>query len=79
MPFLLTGPPEEAAAQLCSHLGLHKEAHRELIKNDDGSYNCRKCRDMKCAYNRLAVALAEVLDAFDQRLSKIETQLATTP
>ena len=74
MPFLLTGGPEEAAAQLCAHLGLHKEAHRELTNNDDGSYSCRKCSDMHCAYNRLAAAL----EAVDLRLSRIETQLATT-
>ena len=65
---------QNAFVVVCAHLGLHKEAHRELINNDDGSYTCRKCSDMHCAYNRLAAAL----EAVDLRLSRIETQLATT-
>ena len=80
MPFRLSGPPEEAAAQLCRHLGLHQKAHRELIENDDGSFNCRKCSDDTCPYNKLGDALSDLSASasLDQRLAEVERKLSET-
>ena len=78
MPFRLSGPPEEAAAQLCRHLGLHQKAHRELIENDDGSFNCRKCSNSSCPYNKLGDALSDLSAevSLAQRLDEVEMTLS---
>ena len=82
MRFHLSGPPEEAARELCRQLGLHQNAHKELIDNGDGTYNCRKCSNSSCPYNKLGdalsdlsaeVSLAQLLDEVEMKLS--ESQL----
>ena len=85
MPFKLYGGPEEASQQLIAHLTekgillkLHQNAHKELIDNGNGTYNCRKCRDSSCPYNKLgnalsdlsAVSLAQLLDEVEMKLSE---------
>ena len=77
MRFHLSGPPEEAARELCRRLGLHENAHKELIDNGDGTYNCRKCSDDSCPYNELGDALSDLRSSvsLDQRLDEVEKKL----
>ena len=78
MRFHLSGPPEEAARELCRQLGLHQNAHKELIDNGDGTYNCRKCSDDSCPYNELGDALSDLSASvsLDQRLDEVEMKLS---
>ena len=80
MRFHLSGPPEEAARELCRQLGLHQNAHKELIDNGDGTYNCRKCSDDSCPYNGLGDALSDLsaLVSLDQQLAEVEQKLDQT-
>ena len=86
MPFNLVGGPEEASQQLIAHLtekgilpklGLHQNAHKELIDNGDGTYNCRKCSDDSCPYNKLGDALSDLSASVSlaQRLDEVEKKL----
>ena len=85
MPFHLVGGPEEASQQLIAHLTekgilpkLHQNAHKELIDNGDGTFNCRKCSNSSCPYNKLgdalsdlsAVSVAQLLDEVEMKLSE---------
>ena len=73
----LSGPPEEAARELCRQLGLHQNAHKELIDNGDGTYNCRKCSDSSCPYNKLGDALSDLSAvSLAQRLDEVEMKLS---
>ena len=74
MPFHLSGPPEEAARELCRQLGLHQNAPKELVDNGDGTYNCRKCSDELCPYNLLGDALS-ASPSLDQLLAEAEQTL----
>ena len=78
MRFHLSGPPEEAARELCRQLGLHQNAHKELIDNGDGTYNCRKCSDDSCPYNELGDALSDLSASVSlaQRLDEVEKKLS---
>ena len=84
MPFHLVGGPEEASQQLIAHLTekgilpkLHPNAHKELIDNGNGTYNCRKCRDSSCPYNKLGDALSDLSAvSLAQRLDEVETMLS---
>ena len=80
MRFHLSGPPEEAARELCRQLGLHQNAPKELIDNGDGTYNCRKCSDDSCPYNELGDALSDLSASvsLDQQLAEVEQKLDQT-
>ena len=80
MRFHLSGPPEEAARELCRQLGLHQNAHKELIDNGDGTHNCRKCQDSSCPHNKLGDALSDLsaLVSLDQQLAEVEQKLDQT-
>ena len=78
MRFDFHGPPEEAARELCRQLGLHEEAHREVIDNGDQTYNCRKCSNSSCPYNKLGDALSDLSAevSLAQRLDEVEMTLS---
>ena len=84
MPFHLVGDAEEASQQLIQHLiekgilpKLHQNAHKELIDNGDGTYNCRKCSNSSCPYNKLGDALSDLSAvSLAQRLDEVEMKLS---